>query len=159
MKEYLNIFNLSNLVNLKTGFFSFAGAGVLSFLSTVYGGEIRLIAVAFLTLTIVLDWLGAIAAAVKDKTYSSQYGIIGIIRTTVLLVLPVWGHLFDKYMHTGFIFYLICSGLIYHTGISMTANFKRAGWDRWIGPTLTSLIKSELEAKIKRAETRKGEEK
>lgn len=160
MKEYLNIFNLSNLVNLKNGFFSIVGAGICSFLGTLYGGEVRLAAIAALALGIALDWFGAIAAAKKDKSYSSQYGILGVLRTAVIIILPVWGNLIDKALHTqGFFFYLLTVGLLYHTIVSMTANFTRAGWNKWIPMWVLELISSEIEAKMKRAQTRKGEDK
>ncbi|MEH7157485.1 phage holin family protein [Neobacillus drentensis] len=160
MKEYLNIFNLSNLLNLKTGFFSIIGAGIGTFLSKIYGGEVGLIFITLLGLAVCLDWLGAIAAAMKDKSYASQYGIIGVLRTAVILALPVFGKLLDSALNTqGFFFYMLTIGLLYHTVISMTANFKRAGWERWIPTWALDIIASELEAKVKRAQSRKGEEK
>lgn len=158
MKDYLDIFNFNNLMNTKTGFIAIVGAGLGSVLSQVYGGEERLIVIGALALAIVLDWLGAIAAATKDKSYSSQYGIIGVIRTAVIIALPVFGKLLDTALSTqGFFFYMLTIGLLYHTMVSMTANFKRAGWDKWIPLWVLELISSELEAKIKRSESRKGE--
>ncbi|MFS0776271.1 phage holin family protein [Neobacillus sp. 3P2-tot-E-2] len=160
MKAYLEIFNFNNLINYKTGFISVVGASVGAFLTKLYGGEVGLYIIGALTLGIVLDWLGAIAAATKDKSYSSQYGIIGVIRTAVILALPVFGKLLDSALSTqGFIFYMLSIGLLYHTLVSMTANFKRAGWERWIPTWALDLIASELEAKVKRAQTRKGEDK
>lgn len=159
MKKYIEIFDFQNLVNFKTGFFSIAGATVCDFLAGIYGGEVRLTVIGLLALTIALDWVGAIGAAIKDKTYASQYGILGVLRTAVIIALPAWANLFDNFMHTpGVAFYLLSTGLIYHTGISMTANFKRAGWDKWIGPTLTKLIESELQAKEQRSQDRKSDE-
>jgi phage-related holin len=158
MKAYLDIFNFSNLVNLKTGFISAIGASVGMYLSKLYGGEVGLTIISTLALAIALDWLGAIAAATKDKSYASQYGIIGVLRTAVILALPVFGKLLDSALSTqGFIFYMLSFGLLYHTLVSMTANFKRAGWDRWIPTWALDLIASELEAKVNRAQTRKGE--
>jgi phage-related holin len=158
MKSYLEIFNLNNLINFKTGFISIIGAGVGTFLTKLYGGEVGLYIIGALSLGIALDWLGAIAAATKDKSYSSQYGIIGVIRTAVILALPVFGKLLDSALSTqGFIFYMLSIGLLYHTLVSMTANFKRAGWDKWIPLWALELITSELEAKVKRSESRKGE--
>jgi phage-related holin len=159
LKDYLNIFNLSNLFSLKTGFFALVGGSAGAFLSKIYGGEVELTVIAALALAIVLDWLGAIAAATKDKSYASQYGIIGVLRTAVILALPVFGQLLDSALNTqGFFFYMLTVGLLYHTIISMTANFTRAGWDKWIPLWVLNLITSELEAKIKRAQSRKGEE-
>lgn len=159
MKDYISIFNLSNLLNFKTGFFSLVGGAVGAFLNTLYGGEARLTVIITLALAIALDWIGAIAASTKDKSYSSQYGIIGILRTTVILALPAFGKLLDSALSTqGFFFYMLTIGLLYHTLVSMTANFKRAGWDKWIPIWALELISSELEAKVKRSQTRKGEE-
>lgn len=158
MKDYLNIFNLSNLLNFRTGFFSLIGGSLGAFLSTIYGGEMQLTVIGTLALAIALDWIGAIAAATKDKSYSSQYGIIGVLRTAVILALPVFGKLLDAALNTqGFFFYMLTIGILYHTVISMTANFKRAGWDKWIPLWALELISSELEAKVKRSESRKGE--
>jgi phage-related holin len=159
LKSYLEIFNLSNLVNFKTGFFSLIGGSAGAMLSHLYGGEVRLTVIGALALAIALDWLGAIAAATKDESYSSQYGIMGVIRTVVIIALPVFGKLIDSALNTqGFFFYMLTIGLLYHTVVSMTANFTRAGWDRWVPVWALNIISSELEAKIKRAETRKGED-
>jgi phage-related holin len=160
MKAYLEIFNFSNLINFKTGFISAIGAGAGTYLGKIYGGEAALYIIGALALGIVFDWLSAIAAATKDKSYASQYGIMGVLRTAVILALPVFGKLLDSALGTqGFIFYMLSFGLLYHTLVSMTANFKRAGWDRWIPTWALELIASELEAKLKRAHSRKGEEK
>jgi phage-related holin len=159
MKAYLEILNFSNLINNKTGFIAVFGAGLGSVISQIYGGEGRLIVIGALALAICLDWLGAIAAATKDYSYSSQYGIIGIIRTLVIITLPVFGKLVDSALNTqGFFFYMLTVGLLYHTCVSMTANFTRAGWDKWIPIWALNLITSELDAKMKRAQSRKGED-
>jgi len=160
VKEYLSIFNISNLFTGKTGLFAVMGGSVGAFLSTIYGGEVRLTVIWALALAIALDWIGAIAAATKDKSYSSQYGIIGVLRTAVILALPVFGKLLDGALNTqGFFFYMLAVGLLYHTVVSMTANFTRAGWDKWIPLWALNFIASELEAKVKRAQNRKGDEK
>jgi toxin secretion/phage lysis holin len=160
MKNYSEVFNLSNLWNIKTGFISLFGSLVFTYLGKVYGGEVGVTIIGLLVLTIGLDWTGAIAASKKDGSYSSQYGINGVLRTCVMIALPAWGRLIDIFLNShGFFFYLICAGLIYHTCISMTANFTRAGWDKWIPTWLLQMITSEIEAKIKRAQSRKGESK
>ncbi len=160
MKAYLEILNFNNLVNLKTGFISIAGATLGTYLSKIYGGEVGLTIIGTLALAITLDWLGAIAAAKKDGSYASQYGILGVLRTAVILVLPIWGKSLDAALNTqGFFFYLLTIGLLYHTIVSMTANFTRAGWDKWIPMWILNLIASEIEAKMKRSQDRKGEEK
>jgi phage-related holin len=160
MKAYLEIFNLSNIINAKTGFIAVIGASAGTFLSKIYGGEVGLTIIGTLALAIALDWLGAIAAAKKDGSYASQYGILGVLRTAVILVLPIWGKSLDAALNTqGFFFYLLTIGLLYHTIVSMTANFTRAGWDKWIPMWILNLIASEIEAKMKRSQDRKGEEK
>ncbi|MDF2791848.1 MAG: holin family protein, partial [Neobacillus sp.] len=101
------------------------------------------------------DWVGAIASAKKDGSYASQYGINGVLRTAVMITMPAWGNLVDNALSTpGFFFFLLTGGLLFHTMISMTANFKRAGWDKWIPIWALEWIASEIEAKIKRSESR-----
>ncbi|MED3979891.1 hypothetical protein [Priestia megaterium] len=39
--------------------------------------------------------VGAIGTALKDDSYSSDYGIKGIFRTTIIFVLPLIGRLID----------------------------------------------------------------
>jgi hypothetical protein len=41
----------------------------------------------------------------------------------------------------------------------MTANFTRAGWDKWIPMWILNLIASDIEAKMRRSQDTKGEEK
>lgn len=150
-----DIFNFNNLLNLRTSLASLISGVLGTFLNKVYGGEMNLILVGALSFAIAFDWAGAIAAAKKDGSYASQYGIQGVIRTAVMILLPFWGRLLDKALSTpGFFFYLLTGGLLFHTLISMTANFKRAGWDRWIPVWAIDWIASEIEAKIKRSESR-----
>lgn len=160
MKDYLSIFDLSNLFTAKKGLFALFGGSIGTFLGTIYGGGVGVSIMYALAFAIGLDWVGAIAAATKDKSYSSQYGIIGVLRTAVILALPAFGKLLDSALNTqGFFFYMLAVGLLYHTIVSMTANFTRAGWDKWIPLWALNIITSELEAKVKRAQNRKGDEK
>jgi phage-related holin len=159
MKHYLQVLDFSNLINAKTGLIGIMGAMVGTYLGRIYGSDVNLAVIGALAFAIVLDWFGAIAAATKDKSYSSQYGIIGVLRTAVILALPVFGRLLDSALSShGFFFYMLTFGLLYHTAVSMTANFTRAGWDKWIPVWALNLITSEIEAKMKRAQTRKGED-
>lgn len=156
MKEYWDIVNLGNLINFRVGVASVLTGTIGTWLSYLYGGGVNPIFIIILFLAIMFDWAGAIAAAKKDGTYSSQYGIVGILRTGVMLFLPVWGTLLDKALgaEASFFFFLLTGGLIYHTLISMTANFKRAGWDQWIPTWLLEWVASEIEAKIRRSDSR-----
>ncbi len=51
--------------------------------------------VLLLIAVVALNWLGAIGTALKDDSYSSDYGIKGIFRTTIIFVLPLIGRLID----------------------------------------------------------------
>jgi phage-related holin len=116
-----------------------------------------LIAVVF------FDWLGAIGAATKDGSYSSEYGIRGIIRTTIVLMLPQVGRIMDAIAGQVVVlgvplsgFYLFISfGLIYNTWMSMTANFSRAGFDKWIPNWMLEAVASEIRAKMTRSDGRR----
>ncbi|NQX68500.1 phage holin family protein [Paenibacillus alba] len=112
------------------------------------------------------DWITGIAAAKKDDTYSSEYGISGALRTLLMLWIPVIGWLLDKVTLTvfginqpGYAFFAITIMLAYHTWESMTANAYRAGWEKWIPKSVTAFVSSEIKAKIDRAMKQKGEEK
>ncbi|ASJ54396.1 holin [Brevibacillus formosus] len=97
-----------------------------------------------------LDWVTGIAAAKKDQTYSSEYGLSRIPRTLFLLALPAVANLLDKVMGTpGFLFYGVTFGLIYHTWTSLTANAHRANWP--MPKSIEKLVGSEIKAKAERA--------
>jgi phage-related holin len=165
MKFYSEIFNFSNLINLRTGLASLTSGAVGTLLNAVYGGDLHIYFISALFLAVVFDWFGGIAAAKKDGSYASAYGIQGVIRTAVMLALPAWGSIIDKIIGSpvSVFFYVFWGGILFHTLVSMTANFKRAGWDRWIPNWAIEWVASEIEAKIRRSEERisveKGEEK
>ncbi|SFE95993.1 Phage-related holin (Lysis protein) [Paenibacillus algorifonticola] len=125
----------------------------------LFYGPNRLIPIILLVAVTAMDWITGIAAAKKDKTYSSEYGIRqGVPRTMFLLALPVIANLFDQmFVLPGLLFYAITLGLIYHTWQSLTANAYRAGWGKWIPQAVVKLIESELRAKMERA-TKRGAE-
>ncbi|MDQ0876749.1 phage-related holin [Paenibacillus sp. V4I3] len=115
---------------------------------------------------IVADWITGMAAAKKDKTYSSEYGISGALRTLLMLWIPFIGWLLDKVTLTvlginqpGYAFFAITIMLAYHTWESMTANAYRAGWEKWIPKSVTSFVSSEIRAKMERAQRQKGSDK
>lgn len=110
---------------------------------------------------VIMDWLSGVQAAKKDNTYGSRYGLEGISRTFFILLLPAGGHLLDIVFNLpGIIFGALSIGTLYHIVQSMTANSIRAGWGDWLPlPVLNAIIdwvKSELDKKIQRAESRKG---
>lgn len=112
---------------------------------------------------IIMDWLSGIRAAKKDNTYASKYGIDGVFRTFFMLLLPAGGHFLDMVFGLpGAIFGALAIGTLYHVLQSMTANSIRAGWgDSLPLPVLEAVLKwvgSELDKKVKRAASRKGDE-
>lgn len=134
-----------------------AGATIGPILDLLYGSG-RISVIMALYAVIVLDWITGIAAAHKDKTYSTEYGIRGILRTLFILAFPSLANLLDTAMGTpGFLFYAVTFGLIYHTYISLTANAARAGWDKWIPQSVLRFVGSEIKAKADRAARKKGD--
>jgi hypothetical protein len=51
---------------------------------------------------------------------------------------------------------MITGGLIYHTLMSAAANFKRAGWERWVPISVLESVASEIQAKTQRSDSRKN---
>jgi len=138
------------------------GAIVLPTFEFLYGsGEAVIIALVALAFFIGLDWLSGTSAAKKDKSYGSSYGIDGIKRTFVMLLLPAGGHLLDLlFTLPGILFGMLIAGLLYHVINSMIANSIRAGWGDWLPlsalDTLLSWVGSEMDKKIQRAADRGG---
>jgi toxin secretion/phage lysis holin len=134
------------------------GSIAASYLEKFYGGD-RLEIILLLCLVIAMDWLSGIAAARKEKNYSSSYGINGVFRTIVMLILPAVASLLDSSLSTsGVIFYGVTIGLIFHTFNSFNANSIRAGWSKWMPTKMIKFLENEVEAKRKRY-TKKEEEK
>ncbi|OCA85214.1 phage holin family protein [Pseudobacillus wudalianchiensis] len=109
---------------------------------------------------IAMDWMSGTRASKKDKSYASKYGLDGVFRTFFILLLPAGGHLLDAALGLpGILFGLLSFGVLYHVIQSMTANSIRAGWGEWVPEWLlskiTEWVKSELEAKVSRAEGRR----
>ncbi len=140
---------------------STAGAFLVPAYEFFYGGGDAVTAImSAVVFFIVMDWISGIRAAKKDDTYASRYGIDGVVRTLFMLMLPAGGHLLDVVFNLpGIIFGALAFGLLYHVLQSMTANSIRAGWSDWLPlPVLNALIKwvkSELDKKIQRADSRK----
>lgn len=156
MKFYQEIFyDLSKFVSAKTGVFSLISGALGGTASMLLSGKITAYTWLCLILAIALDWTGGSAAAKKDGSYASEYGLQGIVRTAVLLAIPFFGYCLDKVIGTpNILFFVFWGGLLYHTVISMTANFTRAGWDRWIPNKAIQYVSSEIEAKAKRSGSR-----
>lgn len=144
----------------KTGIMGF-GAGLVPVFDYLYGeGEAVAAIMVALLFFVIMDWISGVRAAKKDNTYASRYGLDGIIRTFFILLLPAGGHLLDVVLYLpGVIFGALALGTLYHVLQSMTANSIRAGWGDWLPlPVLNGLmewVKSELDKKIQRAESRK----
>ncbi|MFS0864139.1 phage holin family protein [Fredinandcohnia sp. 179-A 10B2 NHS] len=156
MNFYLGLFNFSGVFNLRNGFASVLSGAIGGLGSKLYGGsDLYVWFAAALVFAILFDWAGAIAAAKKDGSYASEYGLQGILRTAVLLALPAWGAVLDKILGTpNVVFFTFWGGIMFHTLLSMSANFKRAGWNTWVPTWAIDWVASEIEAKIKRSESR-----
>ncbi|WP_338552883.1 phage holin family protein [Paenibacillus sp. KS-LC4] len=139
--------------------FTAIGAFLAPWVALIYGTD-RFIPIVLLITAISLDWITGIAAAHKDGTYSSDYGLRrGAPRTLFLLVLPALANLIDLALNMpGPFFYAITIGLIYHSWQSLTANAFRAGWGKWIPAAILKLIESELKAKVDRTAQREGDD-
>ena len=127
----------------------------------LYGdGEIVRAIMSAVVFFIMMDWISGTRASKKDTSYASKYGIDGLFRTFFILLLPGGGHLLDAALGLpGILFGLLSFGILYHVIQSMTANSIRAGWGEWVPEwvlkKITDWVKSELEAKVSRAEGRK----
>lgn len=143
--------NLKSLATPGNGVAAGIGVVVAPYIELFYGtGRMNLIVVFFGAIT--LDWIAGIAAAHKDQVYSSEYGISGVYRTLLILLLPAFFNWLDITFGTpGFLFYGSTFALLYHTWQSMTANVYRAGWGRWIPAYILNLVGSEIKAKSERA--------
>ncbi|MED5017943.1 phage holin family protein [Paenibacillus chibensis] len=143
--------------------FSILGAIFVPVFDFLYGQSDSVVGImTALLFFIILDWLSGVRAAKKDNTYASRYGLDGVARTFFILLLPAGGHFLDVIFGLpGIIFGALAIGALYHIVQSMTANAIRAGWGDWLPiPVLNAVIdwvKSELEKKIKRAESRREE--
>ncbi|SFI02186.1 phage holin family protein [Bacillus sp. 71mf] len=150
----LNITDVIGYPQFKTAAAISGGLGTI--ISFLYG-QANLIWITALVWIVVLDWITGIKAAKKDGTYASEYGIEGIARAVVLFLLPSFAHVLDMLVKLPDIFFCaITGGLIYHIFNSFTANCARIGWEKWIPSRLLRSVSSEIEAKIRRSESRKN---
>jgi phage-related holin len=153
MNLWSTAFNLKNIFSKEMYFAGGISVPVSYIIQQLYGpSKINLLWAAILLLVTAFDWGSGISAAKKDGVYTSEYGRMGLIRTAVILLFPVLANLFDKVLGTpGFFYYFFVGGIIYHTWMSMTANFARAGWDKWIPNWALDMVASEIQAKTQRA--------
>jgi phage-related holin len=151
MKPTFNTFSISNVLHADTGIFAALGATLGPIITKIYGKDHTYIMILFFAI-IIHDWVTGIAASIKDKTYSSEYGIRGVFRTLYISTYPALGNLIDIVLGTpGFMFHAITFGLIYHYWKSGVANAVRAGLDKWIPDSVINLVESEIKAKAIRA--------
>lgn len=151
MKPVNNIWSLSNIMHTDTGIFVAIGATIAPVMEKIYGKDHTAV-VLLLIIIIIHDWIMGIAASIKDRTYSSEYGIKGIFRTIYICLYPALGNFIDYVLGTpGFLFHAITFGLIYHYWKSGVANAARAGLDKWIPDSIIRLVESEIQAKTIRS--------
>lgn len=151
MKE---LFSLRWLFSTEVGY----AAGITTILgqfATLTLGSANTKIIIALILIIVADWFAGISASLKDGSYASAYGLQGLLRTVVMLVLPAVGYLLDDLFGVNILFYALVGGIGFHTWVSFTANMSRAGWDKWIPKRVLDGITSEIEAKMARSNGRK----
>ncbi|QGQ95880.1 holin [Paenibacillus psychroresistens] len=163
MDRYLkSILSLDTLLKYKNVATGAVGAAAAPFLEQAFSSG-KFWCYLFLFLIIIGDWISGSAAARKDGTYSSEYGISGVLRTTLILLIPFIGFALDmisvhvfKISQPGCVYYALTLMLARHSAESLTANSARAGWDRWIPNKVLIYISSEIQAKIERSEKQKG---
>jgi phage-related holin len=143
--------NLTSIITPESTTVASIGAILSPYIVFFYGTG-RTDVMAALAIVTLLDWITGIAASIKDKTYTSQYGISGILRTLVVFMFPAMANFLDNAFGTpGFLFYGVTFGLIYHTWQSMTANAARTGWNKFIPKQILDFVGSEIEAKARRS--------
>jgi len=156
MQRIVKTLHLDSLLSQSNGIAAVAGAILGPIVEILYGPD-RLLFFYALTAVIVWDWISGIAAARKDVTYSSHYGLMGIFRTIFILWFPVVANILDKLSHTpGVFFYPVIIGTMFHVLNSATANAYRAGWKRWIPSWAINFVSSEIKAKAERAMKMRG---
>lgn len=140
-----------------------AVALLLTLFGLLYGpNDITRAGMTLVVLLIILDWITGLSAAKKDCIDTSSYGIDGLLRTIVLLLLPAIAHFMDLFFYTqGLVSYFMIAALARHLLKSVIANTYRAGWTQWV-PTsalnkLLIWVSDEIAHKEARAKQRYDE--
>ena len=155
MQRFTHTFQLETITRPDNAAVAFFGAYVGPAFDLLYGPG-RISVILALYVVILLDWVTGIAAARRDESYHSDYGISGVFRTIFILAFPALANVLDHAMGTpGLLFYAVTFGLIYHTYVSLTANAARAGWSKYIPQAVLRFVTSEIKAKADRAARRK----
>lgn len=139
------------------------GAVILYAISTLYGSsDIVRAGITVIFFQIVIDWIVGTSASKKDNIDTSQYGIEGIKRSIVILLLPALANFLDTFLFTqGLIVYFTLAGLSRSIMKSIIANLYRTGWTAWIPVTMldkmVNWVKDEIVQKETRANNRRKE--
>lgn len=139
---------LENIVKTDNMIVILAGAALSPLLTALYGErgtDMMIIVIAVLILDLIVGTL----AAKKEKIETSEHGLKGLIRISVISFLPVIGHRGDLFVGYGdFMFYALSVGILYHTLKSFGANVVRVGWDKYIPLTVFDVIIGFLETEL-----------
>ncbi len=144
-------------LEIDTGVVAGVVAVFAPLITFLYGSQ-GTVGLTLLLVIIIMDWITGIAAAKKKGIYTSEYGIQGVFRSIVVLMIPSAAHLIDvMFEMPNSIFYSSIAALAYHNGKSVTANAVIAEWDRWIPTYLIDKVLSEIKNKKVRADYRRNE--
>lgn len=133
----------------------------LAFFEFMYGvGSWVRDGMLLVALLLVADWMSGVSAAKKDGIDTSHYGLVGLTRTALLLILPAIAHILDRLLDTGSLFtYFMIAAMSRNIIKSVIANIHRAGWDRWVPVNVLDMalnwVGAELAHKEQRATERK----
>lgn len=155
LKAVLEVEYMKFLFNEATIKSSTISTIIGTFFSRMYGVKNTPFMIALLVV-IAMDWFTGIRCSKLDGSYTSEYGIDGVIRTIVILMLPFLGTKLDEaFMLPNLFFFMFWGGLVYHNFNSFSANCARLGWEKWIPNSYLEQLSSEIENKIKRSNKRK----
>lgn len=135
------------------------GSVFVSLFTFLYGdGSVSSIGMSLYIMIIAADWISGYAAAKKDGSYASEYGIEGAYRTVLLLIFPAMANGADKLLNMpNVLFGFVLCAFSAHIWKSMTANVYRAGYDKWIPVWVLERVYDEIEHKTARARKRIAE--
>lgn len=131
-------------------------ASFLFFVSGIYGeGEIVRAGMTVIVILIIMDWITGTSAAKKSGTDTSQYGIEGMKRSIVVLLIPALAHFLDGFLYTqGLAVYFTIAALARSITRSIIANLYRANWTQWIPVDLMDTLINWVEDEILQKEAR-----